>query len=102
MSSGNGNHFVGLNVLNQIYIHCDFDTHLACYVQLCICAVCKYVHGSWIRSAYYMTTSSNGNILRVTDPLCGKFTGHRWIPLTKASDAELWYFFLFAPEQTLQ
>ena len=30
-------------------------------------------------------TSSNGNISRVTGPLCGEFTGHRWIPLTKAS-----------------
>ena len=29
---------------------------------------------------------------RVTGPLCGEFTGHRWIPLTKASVAELWYF----------
>ena len=27
-----------------------------------------------------MMTSSNGNILRVTGPLCGQFTGHRWIP----------------------
>ena len=26
-------------------------------------------------------TSSNGNIFRVTGPLCGEFTGHRWIPL---------------------
>ena len=25
-------------------------------------------------------TSSTGNILRVTGPLCGEFTGHRWIP----------------------
>ena len=33
-------------------------------------------------------TSSNGNIFRVTGPLCEEFTGHRWIPLTKASDAE--------------
>ena len=40
-----------------------------------------------------MTTSSNGNTFRVTGPLCGEFTGHRWIPLTKVSDAELWYFF---------
>ena len=40
-----------------------------------------------------MTTSSNGNIFRVTGPLCGEFTGHRWIPRTKASDAELWCFF---------
>ena len=32
------------------------------------------------------------HIFRVTGPLCGEFTGHRWIPLTKASDAELWFF----------
>ena len=50
---------------------------------------------------YHMITSSNGNILRVTGPLCGEFTGHRWIPLTKASDAELWYFMWSAPEQTV-
>ena len=30
-----------------------------------------------------MMTSSNGNISRVTGPLCGEFIGHRWIPLTK-------------------
>ena len=24
--------------------------------------------------------------------LCGEFTGHRWIPRTKTSDAELWCF----------
>ena len=36
-----------------------------------------------------MMTSSNWNILCITDHLCGEFTGHRWIPLTKASDAEL-------------
>ena len=40
-----------------------------------------------------MITSSNGNIFRVTGPLCGEFTGHRRIPLTKASGAELWCFF---------
>ena len=39
-----------------------------------------------------MMASSNGNIFRVTGHLCGEFTGHRWIPLTKASDAELWWF----------
>ena len=42
-------------------------------------------------------TSSNGNIFRVTGPLCGEFTGHRWIPLTKASDAELWCFLWSTP-----
>ena len=43
-------------------------------------------------TAFLMMTSSNGNIFRVTGPLCGEFTGHRWIPHTKASDAELWCF----------
>ena len=47
-------------------------------------------------------TSSNGNIFRVTGPLWGKFTCHRWIPLTKASDAELWGFLWSAPEQTIE
>ena len=44
-----------------------------------------------------MMTSSNGNIFRVTGPLCGEFTGHRWIPLTKANDAELCCFLWSAP-----
>ena len=28
----------------------------------------------------------------ITGSFCAEFTGHRWIPLTKASDAELWSF----------
>ena len=46
----------------------------------------------------HMMTSSNGNITRVTGHLCGEFTGHRWIPRTKDSDAELWWFLWSAPE----
>ena len=42
---------------------------------------------------YTMMTSSNGNIFRVTGRLCGEFTGHQWISRTKASNAELWFFF---------
>ena len=45
-----------------------------------------------------MMTSSNGNIFRATGHLCGAFTGRRWIPGTKTSDAELWCFLLSAPE----
>ena len=37
----------------------------------------------------HMMTSSNGNIFHVIGHLCGEFTGHRWIPSTEASDAEL-------------
>ena len=36
------------------------------------------------RIVLHMMTSSNGNIFGVTDPLCGEFTGHRWIPLTRS------------------
>ena len=43
-------------------------------------------------------TSSNGNIFRVTGHSCGEFTGHQWIPSTKASDAELWCLLWSAPE----
>ena len=39
-----------------------------------------------------MITSSNENIFRVTGHLCAEFTGHGWIPRTKASNEELWCF----------
>ena len=50
----------------------------------------------------FMMTSSNGNISRVTGHLCGEFTGHRWIPRTEASDADLWCFLWIAPEQSAE
>ena len=49
-----------------------------------------YVYGLY-KILWNMMTSSNGNIFRVTGPLCGEFTGHRWIPHTEASDADLFY-----------
>ena len=42
-------------------------------------------------------TSSNRNIFGVT----GHFTGRRWIPLTKASDADLRCLLWSVPEQTV-
>ena len=41
-------------------------------------------------------------VFRVTGSLWEKSTGHWWIPLTKASDAELWFLLWFAPEQTVE
>ena len=49
-----------------------------------------------------LMTSSNENIFRVTGPLYGEFSGHRWIPLTKACDAELWCFLWSMLEQTVE
>ena len=40
------------------------------------------------KSFIIMMASSNGIIFRFTGPFCGEFTGDRWIPLKKASDAE--------------
>ena len=75
----------------------------------CICHICliiRVLHSSlfWTRylvnhhrvysmtsaGVYYMMMSSDGGIFRVTGRMCGEFTGHWWIPLTRASDAELW------------
>ena len=40
-----------------------------------------------------MMTSSNGNIFRVTGPLCANFTGHRWIPSQRPVTWNFVFFF---------
>ena len=52
----------------------------------------NYPFLSVVIPCHFMMTSSNRNIFRVTGPLWGDSTGHRWIPLSKASDPELWCF----------
>ena len=32
-----------------------------------------------LKKLFFMMTSSNGNIFRVTGPLCGEFSGHRFL-----------------------
>ena len=51
---------------------------------------------------HLMMTSSSWNIFRVIGLLCEKFTDHRWLPRTKASDAELWCFLWSASERIVQ
>ena len=65
--------------------------HLSGWSQIFV-ALCHGVQYSLLYKI--MMTSSNGNIFHITGSLCGEFTGHRWIPRTKASDAELWCFFV--------
>ena len=48
----------------------------------------KYSKINWYTPATTKVTSSNGNIFHGTGPLCGEFTGYRWIPLIKASALE--------------
>ena len=54
------------------------------------------------RSRYSMKVSSNGNIFWVTGSLWGESTSHRWIPLTKASDAEFWCFLWCTTEEIIE
>ena len=49
-----------------------------------------------------MMTTSNGSIFRVTGPLWGEITGHRWIPLTKASNVDLWCSLWIAAEEPVE
>ena len=49
-----------------------------------------------------MMTLSNGNIVHVTGPLWGECTCYRWIPLTEASDADLWCFLWSTPKQAVE
>ena len=46
--------------------------------------------------------SSDGDIFHVTGLLWGEATGHQWIPLTKASDVELWCLLWSVPEQIVE
>ena len=59
-------------------------------------SITGYDYISFTHDDVIMMTSSNGNISCATGTLWGESTGHQWIPLTKASDTELWS----APEKT--
>ena len=66
---------------------------LHCIAEISDHATFKARYNTFQKWSYIlMMTSSNGNIFRVTGPLCGEVTGHRWMPLTKVSDIELWCF----------
>ena len=45
------------------------------------------VERKWHYDQIFVIDSTGSCHFRITGPLCGEFTGHRWIPRTKASDA---------------
>ena len=66
-------------------------------IMLLIFHVTLLFYVNWFNwNWWHIMTSSNANTFRVPDPLWGKSIGHRWIPFTKASDAELWCFLWIA------
>ena len=66
--------------------------HWEYHLQVSVWLLPSWSGESKVKIHLHMMTSSNGNIF-VTGLLCGEFTSHRWITRTKASGAELWYFF---------
>ena len=44
-----------------------------------------YIRSLCTHPSILMMTSSNGNSFRVTGPLWGESTGHRWMPLTRGA-----------------
>ena len=85
-----------------VNVHCKLQVSIQLVTQsLTTSGRRDHLHRPW---AYFniIMTSSSGNIFRVTGPLCGEFTGDWWIPCTKTSDAELWWFLSSAPDQTTE
>ena len=77
-----GCHFIGTNI----------DSGLPMGDGRVMPGIYYHMDPAWL--SLTMMTSSNGSIFHVTGPLCGEFTGYRVIPSTKASNPELWCFFL--------
>ena len=69
-------------------LHGHFSHQRNPTVWLCGTTCVVSLVSSIVWQMHPMMTSSNGNIFRVTGRLCG------WIPRTKASGVELWFFYL--------
>ena len=82
--------FIASNIACRLFVEKPLSTLMLAYLSL---------HHWKHSSANCMMTSSNRTIFRVTGPLCREFAGHRWIPITNASDAKLWFLLLSAPEK---
>ena len=52
------------------------------------CIISMHIYSLSIYLCVALLFCRNGIIFRATGPLCGEFTGHQWIPHTKASDAD--------------
>ena len=74
---------------------------------LCHCSTCRpYGHQptlvKWCEGSIWWRHQMKTSKLRVIGPFCGEFLGHRWIPLTKASDALLGCLLWSASEQRFE
>ena len=92
-----------VDVVGHVCLRCPPNSHTDgeyTSIESCICDAGFQPGGQGQEHCvgkFPMITLSDGNLFHATGPLCGEFAGHRWIPLTKASDAELWCFLWSAP-----
>ena len=97
-------------IVDSLQLRCTSRWHLnvishGCVAPCLVMVICSGLGSSaWCIYLYSssMMTSSNGNIFRVTGPLCREFTGLWWIPRTRASDTELWCILWSVPEPTVE
>ena len=70
-----------------------------CYIYVYIC-IYIYIHIYLYYTYIYITryVIKWQHFPRYWPFVCREFTGHRWIPRTKTSDAKLWCFLWFATE----
>ena len=71
-----------------------------CSVIYCPLTACTPVHVSALLTTFMMT-SSNGNIFRVTGPLCGEFTGPGEFPAQRTVTRSFDVFFDLRPNKWL-
>ena len=82
-----------MSCLNKVLLN-NTNLQLNCHIdpirsQLCTChSSSAVVHDDVIKWRHFPHYC----------PFVRGFTGHQWIPLTKASDAKLWYFLWSTPE----
>ena len=97
ITSGGGQFTCDSMITEGMYHSLEMCLLTVYYLWICV----NSMRSTPSTARFPMMTSSNGNIFRVTGHLCGEFTGPRWIPCTKASDAELWCFFDLRPKKLL-
>ena len=83
-----------------------FRKELFCAVEQArpnhIASVLKCHRGIFINQWISYIVINHTTSFHVTDHLGAQCTGHRWIPLTKATDTQLWEFPWTSSEQTVE
>ena len=90
---------IGLIIWHQ-FLFCKINVLLSVFIVSKIENIPVIRKFSKIKNKKTAITFGEECIFRITGPLWGQFTGHRWIPLTKTSDAEFWCFLWSAAEPT--